>query len=318
MLFVRREKNTSTEEENYFVDFDPRIPPEILLDTHIWLNMSESEEQVLHILRNQMGFQFRYSITNYIELLSQLAKGPTKKRKNPFGMVRGAFRKVKRLCEPEVLPSPEMAHLEGTQLLHYLHPVWAPNLKQTALAVDLIANANTEGDITGIGIQTPATISSPRWVVDPRHYLKLTQTDDQSIANMLSDLNSYQPGSLTKDNIDKLTPWFQKLTAFFLLYRPSNGRTKMDDLQPAERDRFWGGFTFGAGRMFHAHITLIAIKTINWQERVDPNDLYDAMQLLLLTEGRLFITNDKNFLRHTKDSYVQRVLPWEAFKKVPT
>ena len=57
--------------------------------------------------------------------------------------------------------------------------------------------------------------------------------------------------------------------------------------------------------MFHAHVTLIAIKTINWKERVDPNDLYDAIQLLLLTDGRLFASNEKNFLRHTKDSYVQ-------------
>ncbi len=216
MLFIRRENNTSTEEENYFVEFDQQIPPEVLLDTHIWLNMSKPDEQVLHVLRNQKGFRFRYSITNYIELLSQLAKGPTKKRKNPFSMVRGAFRKIKRLCEPTVLPSPEMAHLEGTQLLHYLHPAWTPNLEQTALAVDLIANANTEGDITGIGIQTPATIISPRWVIDPRHFLMLTQTDDQSIVNMLSDLKtSFQPGTLAKSNIDKLTPWFQNLATFF-------------------------------------------------------------------------------------------------------
>jgi hypothetical protein len=112
-------------------------------------------------------------------------------------------------------------------------------------------------------------------------------------------------------------PWFQKLATFFLLYRPSDGRTTMSDLLPDERNRFWAGFTMGPGRMFHAHVTLIAIKTINWKERVDPNDLYDAMQLLLLTDGRLFISNEKNFLRHTKDSYVQRVLPWEAFKKLP-
>lgn len=36
--------------------------------------------------------------------------------------------------------------------------------------------------------------------------------------------------------------------------------------------------------MFHAHVTLIAIKTINWGAKIDPNDLYDAMQLLLLEE----------------------------------
>jgi hypothetical protein len=317
MLTVRREKDARVDEENYFVEFDPNTPPEILLDTHIWLNMSRLEEQILWRLKAELGFRFQYSVTNYVELLSQLAEGPTKKRKNPFGMVRGAFRKIKRLCEPEVLPPPEMAHLESAQLLHYLHPAWAPNVHQTAIAVDLIAKANTEGDITGIGIQTLSSAGSPRWILDPRHYLKLTRIDDQSMTNIMKDLDAFDRGSLTKDNVDQLTPWFQKLATFFLLYRPSNGRTTMSDLPPDERNRFWAGFTMGPGRMFHAHVTLIAIKTINWKERVDPNDLYDAMQLLLLTDGRLFISNEMNFLRHTKDSYVQRVLPWEAFKKLP-
>lgn len=317
MLTVRREENSTTEEENYFIEFEPHMPPEILFDTHIWLNMSASEEQVLHTLRSQMRFRYRYSITNYVELLSQLAQGPTKKRKNPFGMVRGAFRKIRRLCEPVVLPSPEMAFLESVQLLHYLNPVWIPDMHQTAIAVDVITKAETEGDITGIGIQTAVSSRMLRWVLDPRHYFRLTQTDDQSIMNMIGDLSSYQPGRLTKDNIDELMPWFQKLAVFFLLYRPSNARTKMNDLQPGERDRFWEGFTIGPGRMFHAHVMLIAIKTVDWREKVDPNDLYDAMQLLLLTDGRLFITNENNFLRHTKNSYVQHVLPWEAFKKLP-
>ncbi|HEV8326677.1 MAG TPA: hypothetical protein VGQ08_04275 [Nitrospiraceae bacterium] len=91
----------------------------------------------------------------------------------------------------------------------------------------------------------------------------------------------------------------------------------MSDLLPDERNRFWESFTMGPGRMFQAHVTLIPIKTINWGEKKDPNDLYDAMQLLLLEEGRLFVTNEKNFLRHTKDSYVERVLSWETFKKHP-
>ena len=165
--------------------------------------------------------------------------------------------------------------------------------------------------------QIPASAGSPRWILDPRHYLRLTRIDDQSMTNIMKDLDTFDRGSLTKDNVHQLTPWFQKLATFFLLYRPSNGRTTMSDLLPDERNRFWASFTLGPGRMFHAHVTLIAIKTINWGKKVDPNDLYDAIQLLLLTDGRLFISNEKNFLRHTKDSYVKRVLPWEAFKKLP-
>jgi hypothetical protein len=35
---------------------------------------------------------------------------------------------------------------------------------------------------------------------------------------MMKDLDGYQPSSLTRrDNIDQLTPWFQKLAAFFAL-----------------------------------------------------------------------------------------------------
>jgi len=72
MLTVRREKDARTDEENYFVEFDPNIPVEILLDTHIWLNMSKAEEQVAQRLRTELCFRFRYSMTNYIELLSGL------------------------------------------------------------------------------------------------------------------------------------------------------------------------------------------------------------------------------------------------------
>ena len=317
MLIVKRERDARTQEENYLVEFDPGIPPEVFLDTHIWLNMSRPEEQVLQRLKSELGFRFRYSITNYVELLSQLAHGPTKKRKNPFGMVRGAFRKIRRLCEQEVLPSPEMAHLESAQLLHYLHQSWAPNIQQTAIAVDVIAKAQTEGDITGMGIQTPVSFGVPRWVLTPRHYLQLTRTDDDSMINIMKELKSCPKGSITRENIHQLTPWFQKLAVFFLLFRPSNGRTQMRDLLPDERNRFWASFTRGPGRMFHAHVTLIAIKTINWDEKIDPNDLYDAMQLLLLDEGRLFVTNERNFLRHAQKSYVERVIPWEGFKNLP-
>ena len=208
-----------------------------------------------------------------------------------------------------------MAYLARVQLLHHLHLAWVPNTRQIAIAVDLIARAETEGDITGMGIHTPASSAVPRWVLVPMHYLKLAQIDDQSITLMMKDLYNYLPGSLKRDNIDQLTSWFQKLAVFFLLYHPSNGRTTMSDLLPNERKLFWASFANGPGRMFDAHVTLITIKTINWREKIDSNDLYDAMQLLLLEEGRFFVTNEKNFLRH-KESYVQRVPPWEAFKRL--
>jgi hypothetical protein len=274
-----------------------------------------SKADVVQKLKHERGFRYRYSVTNYVELLSRLARGPAPGWENPFGIVRGAFRRIITLCEHEVLPSPEMDFLQRAGLQQYLHPDWVPNTQQTANAVELIANAETLGDITGEGIQTVASVGTPRWVLESSHYLRLTETDETSMSGIMKDLEKYAEETLSKKNIGSLSPWFTKLAAFFLLFHPSSGRTRFQDLSPEEKDRFLAPFTGGAGRMFHAHFTLIALKTINWQEKIDPNDLYDAMQLLLLHEGRVFVTNDKDFFRHKPNSYVQRVLPWEAFKK---
>jgi len=280
--------------------------------------MSRKEEETLTLHKAQRGFRYRYSVTNYVELLSRLGRGPTSNWPNPFVRVRAAFRRIRRLCEPVVLQSPEMAFLQETGLSHYLDPRWVPDPQQTAIAIDLIARAETLGDITGTGIQTVGSLGTPRWVVNPDHYFKLTQIDETSITNMIESLGEYVAGSLTKENVKSLVPWFTKLAVFFLLFRPSSRRIALADLRPEEKDRFFGGLTSGVGKMFQAHITLVAKKTLDWGEKIDPNDLYDAMQLLLLQDGRLFITNDTNFFRHTKDSFVKRVVPWESFKQPPS
>ena len=206
-----------------------------------------------------------------------------------------------------------MAFLEGVGLSHYLERSWIPDPEQTAIAVDLVSNAQTLGDITGTGIQTVSSLRTPRWVINADHYFKLTQCDEESITKRIESLSEYVTGSLTKENIQSLVPWFINLAEFFLLIRPSSGKVTRADLTPEENDRFIGGLTSGVGKMFQAHITLVAMKTLNWEEKIDPNDLYDAMQLLLLQEDRLFVTNDKNYRRHKKDSPVKRVLPWESF-----
>lgn len=316
-LTVIREIDPVTGTENFAISFPPDDPPDVYFDTQVWIGMSKSDEEVLKALKKRLGFRYRYSVTNYVELLSQLGRGPVPGWTNYFPIVRGAFRKISRLCEPPVLPSPEMEFLAEAGLAHCLSPAWIPDPIQTAVAVDLIAKAETLGDITGEGIQTVRSIRFPRWVVDPAHYLHLSEIDEKSMTEIMESLGQYAPGALTKENIKSLTPWFQKLAHFFLLIRPSSGRTKLSDLSQEEQNRFWSGFTSGPGRMFHTHTTLIAIKTINWAEKIDSNDLYDALQLLMLREGRLFITNDHNFFRHTKDSFVHGVVRWDGFKQWP-
>jgi len=211
-----------------------------------------------------------------------------------------------------------MAFLEETRLSHYLSSAWIPNPEQTAAAVDLIVEARTMGDITGVGIQTLSSIGIPRWVVDPTHYTRLTDTDEASARAIIQKLYDRASRPLTQDNfIERIVPWFQHLAKFFLLFRSSSGRIHYEDLTPDERNRFWEGLTRGGGRLFQAHLTLVADNTINRHHGIDPNDLYDAMQLLLLNGSRLFVSNDADFIHYTVDATIHHVVPWQPFKQLP-
>ena len=316
-LLIIRDQNLQTRVLNFTIDFPPSHPPEVYFDTNVWLSMSDSNLESLRVHKAQRGFRYRYSITNYVEMLSQLGREPTQRFPNPFGRIRAAFRRIQRLCEPEVLPSPEMSFLEHVGLSHYLSPAWIPNPEQTAVAVNVIANAETIGDITGIGIQSPASIHFPRWVVDPTHYTRLTDTDDASVTAIIQMLSEHATRPITRDNIQSIVPWFQHAAKFFLLFRPSSGRTRYEDLSTDERNRFWEGLTCGAGRVFQAHLTLIALNTINHQHGIDPNDLYDAMQLLLLNGSRIFVSNDADFIHYTVDATIHHVVPWVPFRRPP-
>lgn len=49
--------------------------------------------------------------------------------------------------------------------------------------------------------------------------------------------------------------------------------------------------------------------------KIDPNDLYDMLQLILLWENNLlFVTSDKSFFNYQIDDLqIQRVLLWKRF-----
>lgn len=316
-LLIIRDQNIRTSVLNFTIDFPPSYPPEVYFDTKVWLSMSDGDLESLQAHRAQRGFRYRYSITNYVEMLSRLGRGPTRKFPNPFGRIRAAFRRIQRLCEPEVLPSPEMSFLEHVGLSHYLSPTWIPSPEQTAMAVTVIAGAEALGDITGIGIQTSASIHSPRWVVDPTHYTKLTDADDASVTAIIQMLSECATRPITRDNIQSIVPWFQHVAKFFLLFRASSGQTRYEELSTDERNRFWEGLIGGAGRVFQAHLTLTALNTINHQHRIDPNDLYDAMQLLLLNGNRIFVSNDADFIHYTVDATIHHLVPWEPFRRSP-
>ena len=302
---------------NWQFEYDESNPPDIYFDTNVWIGMSSSDIDALVKLQSERGFRYRYSVTNYCELLSHLEDQPSKHCAEPFNKYRQCFRKIVQLCHAEVLPSPEMEFLRMTGLEHYLDPIWIPNPQQTALAIELVANAGSLSELTGAEYDQRKSPALPRYVVKPSHYRKLRQTDGNSftkVMGMLSEISPPLKGSDT-EKLKKLGNWLIQLGHFFFLVRPSRETIHFDQLKDDEKECFAFAFTEGVGRLFQSHCTMVVKKTINENRRIAPNDLYDAMQLLLLhNENRVFVTDDKFFYQYQIDPEIQRVIPWCAFK----
>jgi len=209
-----------------------------------------------------------------------------------------------------------MEFLELAGLLSYLNPVWIPNIHQTALAIEIISAADCLAEVRG---DTPSRLPSglPRYVVKPSHYRNLRDMDGESFRKIMALLSDIQPpirGS-DKDKMTTLGRWFLTLANFFFLERTSLKRVSFSQLSKEERDRFLAGFAIGVGRLFHMHCVNIVKKTINDGRNIEPNDLYDAMQLLSLRdENRLFVTDDRFFYQYEVSPEIQRVIPWSALK----
>jgi hypothetical protein len=210
-----------------------------------------------------------------------------------------------------------MEFLRMTNLERYLDPRWIPNPGQTALGIEVAANAKDLPELTGEHNEEEPTYHVPRYVIKPRHYRTLRDTDGDSFVKLLEPLREITPpirGS-DKEKVKKLRFWFLNLANFFLLVRPSNKSIHYDLLTLQEKERFLMAFSAGAGKLFQNHCTSIAKKAINEKRKANPNDLYDAMQLFHLNDAtRLFVTDDRFFYYYEIDPNIQRVLPWTAFK----
>lgn len=298
--------------------YDETRPPDIFFDTNVWIGMSNSDSGALSSIQTKRGFGYRYSVTNYCELLSHLEDPPSESCGDPFIKYRQCFRKMIQICHHEVLPSPEMEFLAMTGLEHYLDSVWIPNPDQTALAIELVTNARSLSELTGAALNQVGLLGLPRYVVKPSHYRKLRDADKDSfikITGMLSEISPPITGS-DRQKMNMLGKWLILLGIFFFLIRPSSEKINFDLLEEDEKERFGLAFTRGAGRLFQSHCTIIAKKTINERRRIEPNDLYDAMQLLhLRDDNRVFVTDDRFFYLYEIDPEIQRVIPWSAFKR---
>ncbi len=301
---------------NWVVKHDPQKPPDVYFDTNVWISMNDDDIATLERLETQYGFRYRYSVTSYEELVLHLEDQPSRSHSDPFVKYKQCIGKIAEICYAEALPSPEMEFLTMGGLMHYLDPIWIPPT-QTPLAIEIIANANTLAEVTGEGNQSSHVGGIPRYVVKPSHYRELKNIDGESFKEIMKLLDKIEPPITSADTqkMEKLDHWFKQFSHFFFLVRPSNKRIHWSLLTREEQTRFFQAFTEGAGRLFHSHCISVAKRTINDRKKVDRNDLYDMMQLLLLRDdNRLFVTDDKGFWNYRLDPQIQRVIPWRCFR----
>lgn len=283
------------------INYDPNHPPDVFFDTNVWRGMNDKDIDTLNCLQQKRGFCYRYSTINFIELISHLDDTPSKKCPNPFTKFQSCFRKIIKLCQKEILTSPELEFLKEAGLEKHIDPVWIPDTDQMALAVKAITNVNNISELDGLHIY---------------HYKKLRGVDQTALQMVMKDLEKFtQP--ITENVFDEINKWFIKLANFFLLIRPSNNKMSYNRLSQKEQSQFQSMFTKGAGQVFHMHCCSRVKKVVNDRKKIDPNDLYDMLQLILLRdENRLFVTNDESFFQYkTVDPTIQRVVYWEQFRK---
>jgi hypothetical protein len=283
------------------VEYDKGRPPDVLFDTNVWRGLNDKGTKTLRSLQETRGFRYRYSVTNFAELVSHLEDQPSTKCKDPFSKFKSCFRRIVEVCDQEILPSPEMEFLAEAGLEHYLDPVWIPDVDQIAAKVKAVLRAEKVDNLRGI--------------LNVSHYRTLRETDGASMVALMGELQGFAR-PITSAQVDNLLRWFMKLANFVLLVRPSNGKVHFNHLTQEERDRFTIALTDGAGKLFHTHCTSLVIRTINEKKKVDPNDLYDMLQLILLRHNnRLFVTNEKSFFQYQlTDPKIERVLPWTDFR----
>ncbi|HBP87964.1 MAG TPA: hypothetical protein DD706_09730 [Nitrospiraceae bacterium] len=219
---------------------------------------------------------------------------------------------MRKLCDREILPSPEMVFLANAGLSHYIDDVWIPDLQQTFLAVELITNANSLTELIGEEEKNAETANAPRYVVKPSHYRNLRDIDGNSMRVIMDELREFNR-PIFVDN--RMVVWFQNLAHFFLFFRPTNGRKLLENTTREEYDRFYMALMEGSGQLFQTHCMSLVLKTVNDRRKVYPNDLYDMLQLILLeNDNALFVTSEKNFFLYEIDSdQPKRVISWTKF-----
>jgi hypothetical protein len=288
-------------EKECVVKYDVNNPPDVIFDTNVWHGMNGADIAFLTGLQEKKRFRYRYTFTNFVELASHLADESSKVCSNPFGKFKSCFRKIVQICHAEILPSPEMEFMTQAGLSHYVASAWRLDIEQIIPKVEGIANANSVADLSRI--------------IDVGHYLKLRHTDKESFKAAFDDFPQISK-PLRDSDIENSLQWFRYCIGFFFIERSSNGQVTYNELSEEEKAGFQSALATGVGRLFFNHCMTRIRQTVRDGKKVDPNDLYDMLQLILLRDNnRFFVTAEKSFfLYKLNDPESQKVVSWEQFR----
>ena len=226
------------------IDFDPSNPPDVFFDTNVFRDLNPDSMDALRKLQAERNFRYRYSMLNFVELVSHLGDAPTEETDNPFAKFQAPFKKMIELFDLNVLPSAEEAFMTATGLKHYLGPKWTVDPASYAQAVRNIASANTIDEILSNGI-------------DPAHYKKLRECDGESFLHLTDAAKT-----LAKKSTRWWGLWVPRFVSF-QIFRASSQKTRLETLKSKEQIRVMKFFVREGGKMFAIHLRKLMERAIN-------------------------------------------------------
>jgi hypothetical protein len=281
------------------IDYDPANPPHVLFDTNVLRGLGRKAIDALHVLQSSRGFQFRYSMLNFVELVAHLGDSPSVQSPNPFRKFQAPFRKILELFRLDVLPSAEMVLMDATGLGEHLDPKWIVNPMDIGRQVAIIANARSLEEVRGFGI-------------DPGHYKQIKEVDCNSFESMMRGAirTLERPLRVTESS----AKWLLHIYSF-LIYRASSKTIRLSTLPVRQQRQVILSFRGHGGKMFEGHLLKLLDRTINDGRAPNGNDFYDMQQLLLLRNlNLLLVTDDRPFFSYYMGPQYHRVVPWKGFQ----
>ena len=278
--------------------YDSERPPRVFFDTNVILGLGDAGATAIRRLIAERGFRFRFSMLNFVELLSHLGDSPSKKTPKPFDKYRAAFRRLYTIFDG-VLPSAESVLMNGVALKQYTAQNWIVNGASVQYQVEVIAKAETLHDVLRTGI-------------NPAHYKRLREIDAKSFLQVVAEARK-NISDIRKD----LDAGGRILRRFYgyLIFRASSEAIHMETLHEDQKLAIIRFFDQAGGKMFLSHFLKMLIRMIRDGAKDDANDFYDMLQLLLLADTNLlFVTDDRPFFQYYVGAEHHRIVPWKGFK----